>query len=236
MSPPQQSAVCNRLLKTLSPDDFALLQPHLEPVDITIREMVVEAGAPIQDALFVEKGILSIMAQMPHDRIEVGMIGREGMSNVAVAFGAERSPHGVMCQADGAALRISADDLRTAAHRSPSLNALLGRYLYYQTIQTGQTAYANASLNVEARLARWVLMTHDRTDGFELTLTHDFLATMLGVRRPGVTTATHVLEGAGMIQAERGRVTVLDRAKLEELADDAYGLAEAEYERLIEQG
>ncbi len=94
---------------------------------------------------------------------------------------------------------------------------------------------SNASLNVEARLARWVLMTHDRVDGFELTLTHDFLATMLGVRRPGVTTATHVLEGAGMIRADRGRITVLDRAKLEELADDSYGMAETEYERLIAQ-
>jgi CRP-like cAMP-binding protein len=103
------------------------------------------------------------------------------------------------------------------------------------TIQISQTAYANASMNVEARLARWVLMTHDRTDGFELSLTHDFLAMMLGIRRPGVTTAIHVLEGTGMIRAERGRIIVLNREKLEELADDAYGMAEAEYERLIGQ-
>jgi CRP-like cAMP-binding protein len=235
MSQPHQSAVRNRLLKALSPDDFALLQPHLEPVNLTLRQMVVEAGEPIQHAYFVEGGILSLMAQMPHDRIEIGMIGREGMSHAAVAFGADRSPHGLMCQAEGQALRISAGDLRSAVQRSPSLSALLGRYQYYMTIQTGQTAYANASLNVEARLARWVLMTHDRTDGFELTLTHDFLASMLGVRRPGVTTATHVLEGAGMIRSERGRILVLNRPKLEELADDAYGMAEAEYERLIEQ-
>jgi CRP-like cAMP-binding protein len=235
VSQPQQSAVSNRLLQALPPDDFALLQPHLEPIDLTIRQMVIEPGAPIRHGHFVEAGILSLMAQMHQDRIEIGMIGREGMSNVAAAFGAERSPHGVLCQADGHALRISVDALRAAVRQSPSLGALLGRYLYYLTIQTGQTAYANASLNIEARLARWVLMTHDRTYGFELTLTHDFLATMLGVRRPGVTTATHVLEGAGMIRAERGRVTVLDRAKLEELADDAYGMAEAEYERLIGQ-
>jgi CRP-like cAMP-binding protein len=233
---PQHSAVRNRLLKALSPDDFALLQPHLEPMDLTIRQMVIEPGEPIRYAHFVEQGIISLMAQMHHDRIEVGMIGREGMSNVAAAFGAGHSPHGAMCQANGHALRISVAALREAVQQSPSLSGLLGRYLYYLTIQTSQTAYANASLNIEARLARWVLMTHDRTDGFELSLTHDFLATMLGVRRPGVTTATHVLEGAGMIRAERGRVIVLDRAKLEELADDAYGMAEAEYERLIGQG
>jgi CRP-like cAMP-binding protein len=141
-----------------------------------------------------------------------------------------------MCQANGHALRVSVDALREVARQSPSLHGLLGRYLYSLMIQTSQTAYANASLNVEARLARWVLMTHDRMDGFELSLTHDFLASMLGVRRPGVTTATHVLEGARMIRADRGRIIVLDRAKLEELADDAYGLAETEYERLIEQG
>jgi CRP-like cAMP-binding protein len=232
---PQHSAVRNRLLKALSPDDFALLQPYLERTDLTLRQMVIEAGEPIQHAHFIEAGIVSLLAQMPHDRIEVGMIGREGMTNVAAAFGAERSPHGMMCQADGQALRISVDALRAAVRQSPALNGLLGRYLYFLTIQTSQTAYANASLNVEARLARWVLMTHDRTDGFELSLTHDFLATMLGVRRPGVTTATHVLEGAGMIRAERGCIIVLDRGKLEELADDAYGMAEAEYERLIGQ-
>jgi CRP-like cAMP-binding protein len=233
VSQPQQSAVRNRLLKALSPDGFALLQPHLEPMDLTLRQMVIEPGEPIQHAHFVEQGILSLLAQLPHDRIEIGMVGREGMSNVAAAFGAERSPHGMMCQADGHALRISVAALREAVQQSPSLSGLLGRYLYYLTIQTGQTAYANASLNIEARLARWVLMTHDRTDGFEVSLTHDFLATMLGVRRPGVTTATHVLEGAGMIRSERGRIIVLDRGKLEELADDAYGMAEAEYERLI---
>lgn len=161
------------------------------------------------------------------------MIGREGLVGVAAAFGATHSPHACLCQAEGQALSMSAGELREAAQSSPSLAGLLGRYLYFLTIQTAQTAYANASLNVEARLARWVLMTHDRADGFELSLTHDFLASMLGVRRPGVTTATHVLEGAGMIRAERGRITVLDRAKLEEMADDAYGVAEAEYERLI---
>jgi CRP-like cAMP-binding protein len=232
---PQQSAVRNRLLKALSPDDFALLQPHLEPMDLTIRQVVIEPGEPIRHAHFIEEGILSLLAQMPHDRIEVGMMGREGMTNVAAGFGAERSPHAMMCQADGHALRIGVDALRAAVRQSPSLSGLLGRYLYYLTIQTSQTAYANVSLNIEARLARWVLMTHDRTDGFELSMTHDFMAAMLGVRRPGVTTATHVLEGAGMIRAERGRVIVLDRAKLEELADDAYGMAEAEYERLIGQ-
>ena len=96
-----------------------------------------------------------------------------------------------------------------------------------------QTAYANATFNIEARLARWILMTQDRTEGDDLILTHDFLAIMLGVRRPGVTTATHALEGMGSIRARRGRITVRDREKLLELAGDAYQVAEDEYERLM---
>jgi CRP-like cAMP-binding protein len=161
--------VSNRLLQALPPDDFALLQPHLEPIDLTIRQMVIEPGAPIRHGHFVEAGILSLMAQMHQDRIEIGMIGREGMSNVAAAFGAERSPHAMMCRASGQVLRIGVDALRGAVRQSPSLNGLLGRYLYYLITQTSQTAYANTSMNLEARLARWVLMTHDRTDGFELS-------------------------------------------------------------------
>jgi CRP-like cAMP-binding protein len=100
-------------------------------------------------------------------------------------------------------------------------------------VQTAQTAYANAGFTIEARLARWILMTDDRLDGGELPLTHDFLSMMLGVRRPGVTLAVQVPEGGGLIRAERGRITVLDRTKLEEVADDTYGLAEAEYARVM---
>lgn len=229
----QQTSVRNRLLKALTPDDFNLLQPHLEPLDLHLRQIVFEAGAPVRHVLFPENSIISLLAQSHDDRIEVGMVGREGLVGVSAAFGASHTPYAHMCQCEGQALWMSTGELRAAAQTSPTLTAILGRYMHYLTVQTAQTAYSNASMNMEARLARWVLMTHDRADGFELALTHDFLASMLGVRRPGVTTATHVLEGAGMIRAERGRITVLNRAKLEEMADDSYGVAEAEYERLI---
>ena len=100
-------------------------------------------------------------------------------------------------------------------------------------VQTAQTAYANAGFTTEARLARWILMTDDRLERGDLPLTHDFLSMMLGVRRPGVTLAIQALEGTGLIRASYGRITVLDRAKLEAVADDAYGLAEAEYARVM---
>jgi CRP-like cAMP-binding protein len=103
-------------------------------------------------------------------------------------------------------------------------------------VQTSGTAFANAEHTVEARLARWLLMCHDRLDGDDIPITHEFLSMMLGVRRAGVTTATHVLEGNGLIRAKRGVITILDREKLEGLADNAYGLPEAEYARLMAEG
>ena len=138
-----------------------------------------------------------------------------------------------MVQADLLALRLPAPLLQAALNDSPALRGLLGRYVQSMIVQVGQTVYANTDLTIEARLARWILMTQDRLRKDELILTHEFLAMMLGVRRPGITTATHVLEGLGMIRARRGRIVVVDRDKLEDLAGEAYGPAEAEYERLI---
>jgi CRP-like cAMP-binding protein len=233
MSQLQQMSVRNRLLAALAPDDFGLLQPHLEPVRLEFRQIVIEANEPIQHVSFIERGIVSILANAPEGRVEVGIVGREGIVGVPLILGSDRSPYSYLVQAEGEALRITAQDLRTAIQQSPSINAVLGRYIHALLVQTAQTAYANASFNIEARLARWILMTQDRIDGNDLPLTHDFLAMMLGVRRPGVTTATHVLEGAKIIRATRGQITVLDREKLEDLADDSYGIAEAEYARLV---
>lgn len=210
-----------------------MIEPHLQPFQLEFRAMVTEPDTAIVRILFVENGILSLLAQSPEGRIEVGMAGYEGASGVAGAFGATRHVHAALCQAKGEALAIAVDDLRRAVQKSYSLGATLGKYLHYKSIQIGQTAYANVSLNIEARLARWILMTDDRSDGFELNITHEFLSLMLGAGRPGVTSALHVLEGAKMIKAERASITVLDRDKLEYLCSDVYGLAEAEYERLF---
>jgi CRP-like cAMP-binding protein len=229
----QQSTIRNRLLGAMTPDDFALLQPHLERVPLKLRHMVIEAGEPIQHVYFVEQGIASVLAEVAQERIEVGMIGSEGLAGVAVVLGVDSSPHAFMVQAEGEALRIPAAELRAAMGRSPSLCALLARYVHYFTVLLSQTAYANANFGIEARLARWILMTQDRLGREELPLTHEFMSLMLGVRRPGVTVATHVLEGSGMIRAKRGRITVLDRERLMDLADTSYGLPEAEYARVM---
>ena len=230
----QQTSVHNRLLSGLTPEDFGLLQPHLEPVPLELRQWLIEAGEPIQHVTFPEHGIISILADTSEGRIEVGLIGPEGMAGLPVVLGIERSPHGYMVQAAGEAVRITAQDLRTALRHSPSLQAGFLRYAHTLMVQTAQTAYANAGFTLEARLARWILMTDDRLEREELPLTHDFLSMMLGVRRSGVTIAVQTLESDRLIRARRGRVTVLDRTGLEEVADGAYGVSEAEYASVME--
>jgi CRP-like cAMP-binding protein len=235
MAHPQQASIHNRLLSALNRADFDLLQPDLEPVALELRQWVIEAGQPVQQIYFPEHGIVSILADTSEGRIEVGLIGPEGMAGLPVVLGVDRSPHGYMVQAAGEALRITTLELRTALRQSPSLQAGLLRYAHALMVQTAQTAYANAGFSIEARLARWILMTDDRLEGGDLPLTHDFLSMMLGVRRPGVTLAVQGLEGNRLIRAARGRITVLDRTGLEEVADTAYGVSEAEYASVMEQ-
>jgi CRP-like cAMP-binding protein len=233
MAPRQQASVRNRLLSVLSLEDFWLLQPYLELVSLELRQRVIETQQPIQHVYFPENSIISILADTSQGRIEVGLIGPEGMAGVPVVHGVDQSPYDYMVQAAGEALRIPAQELRTALRHSPPLHTGLLRYAHTLMVQTAQTAYANASFTIEARLARWILMTDDRLEGGDLPLTHDFLSMMLGVQRPGVTLAIQALEGGGLIRAGRGRITVLDRTKLEEVADDAYGAAEEEYARVM---
>lgn len=232
----QQSGLRNRLLGALTAEDFALLAPHLEAMPMTIREILVAADQPIAHALFVEEGIVSLIADTQGGRVEIGLIGYEGMVGVPLLLGTDRTPQVAVVQADGTALRIGAAELGTALATSPVLRGVLGRYVQSLIVQVGHTVYANAGSNIEARLARWILMTQDRLRQDELPLTHEFMAMMLGVRRPGVTTALHILEGAHHIQAKRGRITVLDRESLKVFAGDSYGPAEVEYERLLGEG
>ena len=229
----QTFPVRNRLLLALAPDDFAFLEPKLERVPLTLGAMVIEAHQPIKHVYFPESGIVSTVANTDEGKIEVGIIGREGMVGVPVILGVDSTPHAFMVQGVGEALRISAEDLRAAIQARPSIFRPLGIFVHTLIVQMGQTTYANVTFNIDARLARWILMTQDRTGGNELLLTHDFLSTMLGVRRPGVTGATHVLEGTGLIRNRRGRIEVLNREKLMELAGDAYRVAEDEYERVM---
>lgn len=229
-----QQSVGNRLLRSLPASDFALLAPRLEPVTLNLRETLAEPDQPIPFAYFPQNGITSIL--MGPERttgVEIGIVGREGLIGTPLLLGADQTPHYVFVQLAGASWRIRSDDLRAALDDSPSLHRNLLRYVQALMIQLASTAHSNADYSIEERLARWLLMCHDRVEGDDIALTHEFLALMLSVRRAGVTVATHVLEGEKMIAAKRGLITILDRGALMEIAGNSYGIAEAEYERLV---
>jgi len=234
MSPKTLQKGPNRILSRLSAEDFALLEPHLTAIDLPLRRQLEVSRRPIEHVYFPDSGIVSVVANGDDKRnIEVGLIGREGMTGLAVVMGTDRSPHQTFVQSPGQGRRILSNDLREAIHQSRTMHERFLLYAHAFLLQTGYTAMANGRSKIEERLARWILMAHDRTDGDALALTHEFLSIMLGVRRPGVTHAVNLLERIGLIHATRGIITVIDREGLEENSNGAYGTAEAEFNRLF---
>ena len=222
----------NRLLNSLSPSDLVLLRSTLKPVDLPIEAVLEKPNEPIEWVYFFESGIASVVAG-EGTRIEVGLIGREGMSGLSIVMGDDRSVNSTFMQGGGAGFRIGAREFGRALHKSKTLRLCLLRYAQVFSTQVTQTAVANGRAKLEARLARWLLMAHDRFSHEAFPFTHRFLALMLGVRRPGVTVALHFLEGYGLIKATRGLISVIDRKGLQAHANGSYGVPEAEYERLI---
>ncbi len=223
----------NHLLAALSPPDYGLLEGHLTRIEFAVRQTFEEANKAVEHVYFPEDGIVSIVAKSRHEQAEAGIVGREGMTGIPIVLGNDRWVNDTFVQVPGYGLRISTSDLRRALAESADLRDMCLRFTQSFIAQTTQTALVNARGSVGTRLARWLLMAHDRLEGDELPLTHEFLALMLGVRRAGVTTALQKLESDGLVIAKRGAIHVLDRAGLIRLADRLYGIAEAEYRRLI---
>jgi CRP-like cAMP-binding protein len=213
--------------------DVSLIEPHLERVPLELREKIEEADQTIPYVHFPESGIVSVVAKSGGHQIEAGVIGREGVTGVAVIMGNHRSPNEVYVQVAGESHRIAADALREAIEASATLRMHLQRFVQVFMTQVAQAALANGRAKIAERLARWLLMAHDRVDDEDLRLTHEFIAIMLGVRRPGVTDALNELEGRGLIRSARGSIRVKDRSGLELVAGGTYGVPEAEYRRLI---
>jgi CRP-like cAMP-binding protein len=224
----------NRILSRLSAEDLALLEPHLTAIELPVRKQIEVPRKVIEHVYFPESGVVSVVANGDNKRsIEIGLIGRDGMTGLPIVMGTDRTPHHSYVQMAGRGLRITADDLRNAIRQSATLHQRFLHYAHAFLLQIGYTAMANGRSKIEERLARWLLMAHDRTDGDTLTLTHEFLSVMLGVRRPGVTHAVNLLERTGLIQADRGTITIVDREGLEENSNGAYGAPEAEFNRLF---
>lgn len=224
----------NRLLALLPDNEMRCLGPKLELVSLERGIVLVGADRPIEHAYFLCSGIGSVVTVSPDgQRSEAGMFGREGFSPTSAGVGGTISIHEVLIQVEGEGYRITIDDMISALPQNPVFANLLARFVQTFASQISFTALCNANYQIDERLARWLLMCHDRVDGDEITLTHDFISSMLAVRRPSVTNAIHILEGKKLIRAERGRITIRDRRGLEAFAADIYGKAEEEYQHLI---
>jgi CRP-like cAMP-binding protein len=224
----------NQIIRALAPDDFAELASHLVAVSLDFKLDLENPDEPIRRVCFPESGIVSVVTQSEGLRsIEVGLVGREGMTGLAVVMGDTQSPQHTYVQVPGAGHSIDATTLRTVLDRHPTMRRLMFGYAHFFTSQIAQTALANGRARMDARLARWLLMASDRLDDDEMPLTHELLAVTLGVRRPGVTDALNRLEGEHMIRAKRAAITIRDRHALEGVAGDAYGGPEREYRRLM---
>jgi CRP-like cAMP-binding protein len=213
----------NRILSRLSREDFDLLAPHLAAIDLPVRMQLEARKRRIGTVYFIESGFASVVANGSNKpSIEVGIIGPEGMTGLAVVLGNERAQHETYIQVAGTGLRISTTNLREATESSVTLHRAMLRYANAFLMQTTSTALANGRSKIEERLARWLLMAHDRLDGQELPLTHEFLGLMLGTYRPGVTKAIRALEQDGLIVAHRRGISILDRKALEKRSNGTY--------------
>jgi CRP-like cAMP-binding protein len=220
---PARNASKNRVLARLARADLALLKPHLAPIDLPVSARLETANGRIDAVYFIERGFASVVADGRGKRgIEVGIIGREGLTGLALVLGHDRATHETYMQAAGSAQRISAAHLRKAMDQSVRLHRSLLRFAHAFLVQTTQTALANGRSKLEERLARWLLMAQDRIGGTEVPLTHRFLAVMLGVHRPFVTRTVKVLEQRGLIRAGRQVITIVDRDGLVKMSNGAY--------------
>jgi CRP-like cAMP-binding protein len=222
----------NELLSRLAAEDFAAIEPHLKPVDLPLRAILETRNRAIEHAYFLEHGFASVVANGNNGGIEVGLIGREGMTGLAVVMGADRTPHDVFMQNAGSGWRISATELRRATKQRRGLLDSILLFAHAYGLQANYTAIANGRASLEERLARWLLMAHDRGDGDELRITQEFLAQMLAVRRPGVTVAIKLLIQSAAIRVVRGTITIVDRKELMKISNGIYGVPEAELKRL----
>jgi CRP-like cAMP-binding protein len=234
---PPSSPHRNQVLAALSTSDCELLEPHLTSMAVKVRHVCEEPNKPIKHVYFMDEGIASVVAIGKNGKdIEVGIIGREGMTGLPIVMGNHRSPHSTFIQVAGSAQRITVQNFRAAMDNSDTLQPALLKFVQAFMVQTAYTATANGRATLTERLARWLVMAHDRVEGDDLPLTHDFLSLMLGVRRAGVTTTLHDLASKGLIGSKRGMITVVDREGLEEVAGGYYGVPEAEWQRLMNGG
>ncbi|UZK67678.1 Crp/Fnr family transcriptional regulator [Sphingomonas sp. M1-B02] len=225
----------NLLLRSLAPGDLRLLAPHLKRISFGPGERVASPQEQLDQLLFPESLLVTYHEpRIADDRAHVGMVGREGMVGWPLLLGGDRSSFLAIAQLQGGtALSIRKHILLEACRISASLSPALLRYVHNFMMQLACTIVSNASDPIERRVVRWLLMMHDRTPEDVLPLTHDHVSSALNVRRASVTDCFHILEGEGLLRCMRGRIAIRDRAGLQALAGDSYGMVEGHYARDI---
>lgn len=224
----------NRLLDCLSEEDLRRLEPHFEHVSLSHGQHAIVPDEPIRDIYFPLNCLLSLVTILEDgSTVESGTIGREGMSGLPVLLEAGKTVMPTFTQIPGEAIKVRAHVIKDMYDEGGALHKLLNRYIHVVIVTGSQSAACNALHKLEERCCRWLLMSSDGVGSNELNLTQEFLATMLGVRRPGVTEAARALSEAGLITYSRGRIKILDRQGLEETACECYRMAKEEYDRLF---
>ena len=229
--------VVNRLIGALPRADRQRFLASCTPVELGFAEVLGEPDYRIRHIYFPTGSLISLVMTIDDGaNLEVGMVGNEGMLGIPLIFGVDASRLRSIVQGSGTALRMEARQFRRELARSPALLRLLQLYVYVVVSQLAQTAACTRFHVVEARLARWLLMTQDRAHSERFHVTHEFLAFMLGVRRVGVTKAATALQTARLISYHRGNVRVLDRAGLEAASCGCYAADKATYARVMGSG
>ena len=229
MSPSKNPPIANRLLASLPKKDFEALERHLEEIPLVFEELLYKPNVLISDVYFPNSGIISLLAGVnERSTLEVGLVGNEGMVGLNVFLGVNYSLNHAVVQGAGSAMKIKATALRKECNNGGGLPRILQRYSHSVLTQVTQCAVCNQFHSLDARLARWLLMTHDRMGEDEFQLTHEFLSNMLGVRREGVSLAAGDLQKRKLIRYSRGRLKVLDRAGLEATSCGCYEIIRGE--------
>jgi CRP-like cAMP-binding protein len=213
----------NKFLQSLTPDEFEPLRSRLQLVSLPRRMVIHDDNKPIDAAYFIEGGVVSRVAQTRRDgAVEVAMIGNSGFVGLGIILGTNIALHRTVVMIPGTSLRVSSADLLEVMNKSPPIRERLLQYVHLLVSQKAQIALCNARHTIENRLARWLLMALDRLDSDTVPVTHELLAMLLGVRRPGVSDALKLFEAEGVVAKERGFLKVVARDKLQDRACVCY--------------
>lgn len=232
----KQARPRNAILSQLPPEEFSALARHLIPVELPLGKRLSEPNQPIENIYFLNSGLISTDALTRHgEQVEVGVTGREGLAGLPALFGQPQMSHSVVVQGAGEGLRIASAILRTEFLKGGMLQRIIHTFAYLQLAQITQSVLCNRLHEVEARLARWLLTSADRTETEQLQLTQEYMAQMLGVQRSTVTVAAGNLQRDALIGYSRGRIHIAERAGLTARACECYGIVSATYERLLKR-